>query len=99
MTQNKKKKFISDIWICGTLNGMDVIGRTYISEGKKLVNIVSQFATNKVVLFSEITEIKKLTITTLRVNSQLIDKLKKQKPKLSAKDKLITDAMVPHLAN
>ena len=58
-----KAKFTTDTWITGKLDGLYVIGRTYILRDKQMVCVVSELATTTDISFNDLEDIKNLTIT------------------------------------
>jgi hypothetical protein len=91
MKSNLKFKFITSIWITGNFNGEYVIGRTCMLDGQKTLAIVTESGALQLVLFDSVQSPKKLTIinnTKPRITTSFF-----QKPKITASEKLIIDAL------
>ena len=59
----KKQKFIPDIWVIFNYQNITGIGRTFTNlEKEELVAFTTEKAKCKTILFSEITDVRKLNI-------------------------------------
>lgn len=76
MATESKTKFIPDIWITGTFNNNEIIGRTFYIGNKERVIVITDEATSLVLDYADIKDICKINF---------VDKTKKQKSNLSRK--------------
>lgn len=61
--ENRNRRFINNIWIMGEYCNQNILGRTTIYKGSECVSFVSETGRCKMVLFSAITGMKKLSFT------------------------------------
>lgn len=80
MATESKTKFIPDIWITGTFNNNEIIGRTFFMSNKERVIVITDDATSLVLNYSDINNICKINF---------VDKTKKQKVNNLAQKSLI----------
>lgn len=69
---NNNTIFYENIWIIGIYEDKEIIGRTCIHNGKKMVTIVNENAIPGIILFSSILDVGKITFLDKKKETKII---------------------------
>jgi hypothetical protein len=61
MKARRKYKFITNIWIVGTHEGKEILGRTFLRNGQPSATFITENAEAITIDFNDLEKIKKLT--------------------------------------
>lgn len=91
MKSRTKYKFSDGIWVTGFYNGFFVIGRTCITAIGNTASITNCAGAQKMILFDDLSNVRKLIITS-KIDTPVTSTFS-VKPKLTLGERLIVDLL------